>query len=88
MKIVGVRDLKEKLSSFIDEVRAGESILVTDRGKEAAILSPISSEYRLVRFLETSGKVRWTGGKKPLGLSKEIVIEGKPLSSTILEERE
>jgi len=87
MKIVGIRDLKEKLSAYIDEVRAGESILITDRGKEAAILSPISSEYRLVRFLEASGKVRWTGGK-PLGFSKEIVIEGKPLSSTILEERE
>jgi prevent-host-death family protein len=86
MKVVGIRELKEKLSAYIDEVQAGESVLVTDRGKEVALLSSLSNEYRFVRLLGKSGKVRWAGGK-PHGLSKEIAIEGEPLSSTILEER-
>jgi len=87
MKIVGIRELKEKLSAYIDEVQTGESILITDRGKEVALLGPLSNEFQLVRFLGKSGKVRWAGGK-PQGLNTEIVIEGRPLSSTILEERE
>ncbi len=87
MKVVGIRELKEKLSAYLDEVQTGESILVTDRGKEVALLSPLSNEYRLVRLLGESGTVRWAGGK-PRGLEKRIVIEGKPLSLTILEERQ
>ncbi|MZP54151.1 MAG: type II toxin-antitoxin system prevent-host-death family antitoxin [Bacteroidales bacterium] len=87
MKIVGIRELKEKLSAYIDEVQTGKIILVTDRGKEVALLSPLSSEFRLLRVLGKSGKARWAGGK-PQGLNKEVIIEGKPLSSTILEERE
>lgn len=87
MKIVGIRELKVKLSAYIDEVQRGESIMVTDRGKEVALLAPLSSEFRFVRLLEKYGKVRWAGGK-PQGLNMDINIEGKPLSSTILEERE
>ena len=34
MKVVGIRELKEKLSAYIDEVQTGKIILVTDRGKE------------------------------------------------------
>src|SRR5262245_39923340 len=38
MKTVGVRELKNRLSEYIRQVRAGESILVTDRGKVVAEL--------------------------------------------------
>jgi prevent-host-death family protein len=40
MKIVGVRDLKNKLSEYLRHVRLGESILVTDRGEVVAELLP------------------------------------------------
>jgi antitoxin (DNA-binding transcriptional repressor) of toxin-antitoxin stability system len=40
MKAVGLRELKNRLSEFIREVRAGEGILVTDRGEVVAELSP------------------------------------------------
>ena len=36
MKTVGVRELKNRLSEYLREVRAGESILVTDRGEVIA----------------------------------------------------
>ena len=39
MKTVGVRELKNRLSEYLREVRAGESILVTDRGEVVAELS-------------------------------------------------
>lgn len=38
MKAVGVRDLKAHLSHYLRDVRAGEVILVTDRGRVVAEL--------------------------------------------------
>jgi antitoxin (DNA-binding transcriptional repressor) of toxin-antitoxin stability system len=38
MKAVGVRDLKANLSRYLREVRAGEILLVTDRGQVVAEL--------------------------------------------------
>lgn len=40
MKAVGVRELKNRLSAYIRDVRAGESVLVTDRGEVVAELGP------------------------------------------------
>jgi prevent-host-death family protein len=40
MKTVGVRDLKNRLSEYLRRVRAGESLLVTDRGEVVAELLP------------------------------------------------
>lgn len=40
MKTVGVRELKNRLSEYLREVRRGENVLVTDRGEVVAELSP------------------------------------------------
>lgn len=40
MKTVGVRELKNRLSEYIRHVRAGEGVLVTDRGEVVAELIP------------------------------------------------
>jgi antitoxin (DNA-binding transcriptional repressor) of toxin-antitoxin stability system len=40
MKTVGVRELKNRLSAYLRAVRAGESVLVTDRGEVVAEVSP------------------------------------------------
>lgn len=40
MKTVGVRELKNRLSEYIRRVRAGEAVLVTDRGEVVAELAP------------------------------------------------
>jgi antitoxin (DNA-binding transcriptional repressor) of toxin-antitoxin stability system len=39
MKTVGVRELKNRLSEYIRQVRSGESVLVTDRGQVVAELT-------------------------------------------------
>ena len=39
MKTVGVRELKNRLSEYLREVRSGESVLITDRGEVIAELS-------------------------------------------------
>jgi prevent-host-death family protein len=40
MKSVGLRDLKNRLSEYVREVRLGEAVLVTDRGEVVAELIP------------------------------------------------
>ena len=38
MKSVGIRELKNRLSEYLRRVRAGETVLVTDRGQAVAEL--------------------------------------------------
>lgn len=40
MKAVGLRELKNRLSEYVRHVRAGEGVLVTDRGEVVAQLGP------------------------------------------------
>ena len=40
MKSVGLRELKNRLSEYVRDVRAGEGVLVTDRGEVVAELIP------------------------------------------------
>jgi len=40
MKTVGIRQLKNRLSEYLRQVRAGETVLVTDRGQVVAEFSP------------------------------------------------
>src|SRR4051812_33835705 len=40
MKVVGLRELKARLSFYIRQVRAGRHVLVTHRGEIVAELSP------------------------------------------------
>ena len=86
MERVGIRELKNKLSSYIGKVREGESIIVTDHGVEVASINPISLERRVIVSLMKGGLAQWSGGK-PKGC-EGIKIKGKSLSETILEERQ
>ena len=40
VKTVGIRELKNRLSEYLRQVRSGESLLVTDRGEVVAEFSP------------------------------------------------
>ena len=40
MKTVGLRELKNRLSEYVRQVRSGENVLVTDRGEVVAELTP------------------------------------------------
>jgi prevent-host-death family protein len=44
MKTIGVRELRQHASKYLEEVAAGESIEITDRGHPVARLVPISSD--------------------------------------------
>ena len=68
-----ISDLKARLSRYLDMVRAGEDVIVTDRGKPIARITPISDslhmEERLERLVRT-GEVRPPVRKDALDLDR------------------
>ena len=52
----GIRELKARLSSYIDKVGRGEHVVITEHGREVALLIPISKERRAIGSLIGSGK--------------------------------
>lgn len=86
MLTVGIRELKAKLSSYVALASKGERIVITEHGREVALLVPISDEMQAVKSLMKDKKAKWSGGK-PSGL-RGIRIKGEPLSESVLKERE
>ncbi|MDA8072152.1 MAG: type II toxin-antitoxin system prevent-host-death family antitoxin [Actinomycetota bacterium] len=43
---VGVRELRNNLSRYLDRVRAGDEVVVTDHGREIARVVPIGNGER------------------------------------------
>ena len=81
----GIKELKARLSSYVDRVRQGEPVIVTEHGEEVAVLIPISEERRHIMSLVKRGAAHWSGGK-PKGLTG-IRMKGQPLSERVLGER-
>jgi prevent-host-death family protein len=48
---VGVRKLRNNLSRYLDLVRGGDEVIVTDRGRAIARVVPIGSERVLDRLI-------------------------------------
>jgi len=71
MKKASISEIKNGLSAYIAQVRAGESILVTDRGVAVARLDPVvrgdEPTGRLAR-LERAGLVRPGTASPPVDL--------------------
>lgn len=57
MADVGVRELKGRLSEYLDRAARGEVIRVTDRGRPKALLMPLPGRLRLEEGIE-AGWVR------------------------------
>lgn len=76
---VGIRELKARLSHYLDRASAGETIVVTDRGKAKAELRPLSVESRIEQGIE-EGWIRPGRGGPP-----QIPSRGAKARMTIAE---
>lgn len=88
MATVGVRELKNKLSYYLRDVKRGRSVTITERGQSVAMLIPAKAhpDAQLARELARKGVGSWKGGK-PKGASRSFAVKGKPVSRMVLEER-
>ena len=81
---VGIRELKNGLSGYIDRVRGGEEVIVTDRGRPVARLSSLDAPHDRLAELVAAGVVRAPSGSerylpkrriKPKGSVSELVAD-------------
>lgn len=56
MAEVGIRELRDHLSKYLDHVQAGNDIVVTDRGRAIARILPMTGERTIDRLIR-EGKV-------------------------------
>ena len=92
MRRVGSREFKNRLGRYLNAVRGGESVLVTDRGRLVAKLSPASEPVQndktldeALKELDARGLIR--RAKRPMSKGRAIKIKGVPVSCTIIEDR-
>ena len=68
MKIAAVSKLKAYLSEYLNQVKAGNEVLITDRGKPVARLVPISrtkAAGESLARMEKQGLIKLGSGRLP-----------------------
>jgi prevent-host-death family protein len=93
MKMATITQAKNGLSALIDRVRAGETIVITDRGIPVARIEPMApdpdADGRLAR-LERAGVIRRGVGPPPIDLIRDPAPKlppGVSIVEAVLEER-
>jgi antitoxin (DNA-binding transcriptional repressor) of toxin-antitoxin stability system len=81
--------LKTHLSRHLKRVRSGARLLVTERGRSIATISPVEApvDVEWAHQLVAEGRAHWDG-RKPTGARKPVSVTGKrTASSVVLEDR-
>lgn len=86
---VGIRELKDHLSSYIKKVKRGEIVTITERGRAVAAITSLKEENAKKRLFELvmEGTLTWGGGEKPGGLKNPPKTKGKTVGEMVLEDR-
>ena len=87
---VGVRELRQNLSVYLDRVKDGETLVVTEHGQSVAHLAPLPAEQiSIVGRLIADGRARPAKGDLLARLPLQLEVEpGRPLSEILLEMRD
>ena len=89
---LGLREANQQFSKAIKAVKGGREVILTERGKPIAVIKPLEpkeDQQAVIRRLEAEGILRpaLKRGPMPKPAWKPIRIKGKPLSQTVIEER-
>jgi len=86
---VGIRELKANLSKYLQRVKTGQTLIITERGKPIGRIVPEStSDEERLRILHASGLVLQVGGKLP-PREPVIINQGpRPISDLVSENRD
>ncbi|MEW5828021.1 MAG: type II toxin-antitoxin system prevent-host-death family antitoxin [Chloroflexota bacterium] len=83
---IGIRDLKARLSSYLQKAQQGHTVIITSHGKPIARLTPIRDDLmERVKALQAAGLISWSG-KKPSVRMPDVVNESNQLLSDLVIE--
>ena len=88
--LVGARELKARLGTYLRRVRQGRTLVVTDRGQPVAELRPVDAGTgvdAVLAKLKAAGAVTRTTDK-PLRPFRHIESRGGSAAAAVLEDRE
>lgn len=83
---VGIRELRQGLSLYLRRVRAGERLIVTERGRPLAVLEPWADEGDPIGRLVAQGRAR-RGSGRLLSLQPLRRPVSRDASAALAEER-
>lgn len=85
---VGVRELKNQLSGYLDRVKAGEEITVTEHGRPIARLTSVAPDVDRRAALIEAGIVRpATAARRRLPARRVKLTPGDPLELLVRQQR-
>lgn len=87
MITVGIREIKNRLSEYLRRAKAGERVIVTERGKPVAVITRLGgvAEERIEGMIRER-QASWGGGK-PRGSRKAPKIKGPSVADAVIEDR-
>jgi prevent-host-death family protein len=86
---VGIRELRQNLSRYIDRVKAGESLTVTEHGREVARLTPAGpKDSPIARLVAERGATMPTVDLADLEWGDGLPAAAPPSSQVLDELRE
>lgn len=86
---IGVRELKTRLGGYLQSVRQGRTLVITDRGQPVAELKPLGAsgtESAVLERLKAIGAVTRLENR-PLAPFRPVRSRGPSLSEAIIEDR-
>lgn len=88
---LGLREANQKFSKAVKAVKAGQEVILTERGKPIAVIKPLNGlekEKATIRRLETAGLLRPAINRRPMPWWKPRRLKGEPLSKILRDDRD
>lgn len=89
---LGLREANQEFSRLTRAIRAGQEVVLTDRGEPIAVVKPLDRSGREAAFqnMVAEGLVRPSRQRGPMKPSRfrPLKVTGKPVAETISADRE
>jgi len=88
---LGLREANQHFSKAIKAVRGGKDVVLTERGRPVAVIKPITGwdeQTDVLARMADEGVITLPSRRGRLPRFDAIGIKGKPLSRTIIEDRD
>jgi len=90
---LGLREANQRFSRAIKAVRAGQEVVLTERGRPIAVIKPIKEEdarEATLQAMADEGLITPAARKGPMPTPRwrPVRVKGKPLSQTIIDDRQ
>ncbi len=88
---LGLREANQHFSKAMKAVKAGEEVVLTERGKPIAVIQPLrqpEDEEAAVRRMAAAGLLRIGPKPGPMPPWRPRRIKGEPITKTLREDRD